>query len=324
MFTKNIKIKYNNNLINNLIKHNDFKEINTLLKNIYEKDKSMLIDLLKANLFKMLEVQDSISIFPSNIIWVNSFDLNDTNILNKFLTFYFHKISFQHSPTKVYSEAILEIFDEIQIKGDIKFSELKDFSYVYQYLISLQNIDKCILLNSDLAFFESNLGRYFTHYYLSKCYFYVIKNPVTVLKDIKNKNPDFDSQSALNLLLNRDGQIPLKYNSDKNRYIEENKQGWHTNVTSWTQANVLNTFRGFSLKIEDLILNPKDKFTDIIGHLIQVGLNIKLNYEIIDEFIEQNSQLLNMNIEAPIISNQEAKLFKRDIGTLVNNLKYKI
>jgi len=324
MFIKNIKIRYLDNLIKKYIEISDFKEIHKILAPLFDKDKNQLSILLKSNLFKMLEDEKSSSLFSQNLIWVKSFNLKDTNIINDFLNFYFDNIEFGYFGPKNYADYSLDLLEELKMESDITFDELKNFSYVYQYFISQLNKDKYVILNSDLVFFESEIQRYFTHYYLSKCYFYIVKNPRLVFDDIKSLNPGLDSQIALNLLLNRDEKNTFTYNKNKTHFFENNKQGWGVNVSSWTNANVLSTFRGMAFKLEDIVNKPQEIFTDIIGHLIQHGVKIKLNYQVIDNFIELNSNKIRVNIEPKPLSNKELKLFKRDLGAVSNSFKYLI
>ena len=324
MFIKNIKLKYNNNLIQNYLKTSDYNEIKKIFENTFLEDKNISLQLLKANLFKALEDEKSTTLFPENLIWIKSYFLEDTKILNQFFNFYFDELNFSFTGPRKYSEVMMNLFDHLEIKENITFEEIKNFSYVYQYMLSQLNKDKYVLINSDSVFFESQIHRYFTHYYLSKCYFYVIKNPLLVFSDFKESNPDFDSQIALNYLLNRDGENTIVYNDQKTRFFENNKQGLDTNINSWTNANVVSTFRGIVFKYEDLIRSPKEVFTDAIGHLIQHGVKIKLSYDIIDKFLEFNPEIFQVNTEPPSFSNKDIKLLKRDLGQLSKSLKYQI
>ena len=324
MFIKNIQLKYHDNLIKKYVDISEFNEIKKIFTKLFDKDKNQLSTLLKSNLFKMLEDEKSSNLFSQNLIWIKSYNLKDTEIINSFLNFYFDNVKFEYFGPKSYADYTLALLDQLKIESDLTFDELKNFSYVYQYFISQLHKDKYVILNSDLVFFESELKRYFTHYYLSKCYFYVVKNPRLVFDDIKSANAGLDSQIALNLLLNRDGKNTFTYNKNKTHFFENCKQGWDINVSSWTNANVLSTFRGIAFKFEDIVNNPKEIFIDIIGHLIQHGVKIKLNYQVINDFIELNADKIKVNIEPEALSNKELKLFKRDLTNIPNSFKYLI
>ena len=324
MFTKNIQLKYNDNLIKNYIKSEDYDEILNVIDKVYQSDPEMLATLLKSNLFKMLNSQQSQRIFPENIIWINSFQISDAHLVSTFLTFYLDRINFDFKSLDNYADIMLNLFDELNFEGDVTFEEQRDFSYVYQYLISKKYKNKSLLIHSDLPFFESYLGRYFTHYYLSRCYFYIVKNPILILQEIKKQNPEYNTQAALNVMLNSDAHPNMIKSPINNRFFVSNKQGWHTNVHSWSNRNVLDTFRGFVIKLEDLIENPQDIFADMIGHLIQTGLDIKLDYDVITSFIENNNSLFDLNLVPEEISKKDAKIIERDIGSFLNIVKYKI
>ena len=68
MFIKNIKLKYNNNLIHNYLKTSDYNEIKKIFENTFLEDKNISLQLLKANLFKALEDEKSTTLFPENLI----------------------------------------------------------------------------------------------------------------------------------------------------------------------------------------------------------------------------------------------------------------
>ena len=82
---------------------------------------------------------------------------------------------------------------------------------------------------------------------------------------------------------------------------------WSTNVSSWTNENVVNTFRGLVIKYEDLINDTYDNLAGIIFHLNEAGLNIKLDYQKIQYFIDNNKPL-NQTHETEISSSSKKRL----------------
>ena len=109
---------------------------------------------------------------------------------------------------------------------------------------------------------------------------------------------------------------------DNNYFVSENKQSWSTNVSSWTNPNVISTFRGIIIKEEELIEDPLQKLSELVSHLIQSGINCKLDYSYLQNYIEENP------IEKEIIpmadlSKKELKILNRDIGNVADKLNYK-
>ena len=64
--------------------------------------------------------------------------------------------------------------------------------------------------------------------------------------------------------------------NEKGAQIENTTKDWSTNVLSWTNLNVINTFRGQIIKFEELINNPEQILAESISHLVQSGSILKL------------------------------------------------
>ena len=115
----------------------------------------------------------------------------------------------------------------------------------------------------------------------------------------------------------------IKTHTFDNNTIEENTQNWPINVSSWAGPNVTSTFRGFVIKYEDLTSNPKQIFAEVVGHLVQSGLKINLNYQDIDDFIRDNP-FENKSFDNVEVSNKELKLLRRDLGDISKKFGYEI
>tara|TARA_B100001057_G_scaffold439433_1_gene472616 strand:- start:171 stop:536 length:366 start_codon:yes stop_codon:yes gene_type:complete len=112
---------------------------------------------------------------------------------------------------------------------------------------------------------------------------------------------------------------------NKTRSVENTTKDWSTNVNSWTNQNVVSTFRGFILKYEDIIANPLQKLAEVAAHLNQSGLNLNIDYSIIETFITDNSSEFNHDLNNSFsISNQEKKKILRDLGTTLEKFNYQI
>ncbi len=165
-------------------------------------------------------------------------------------------------------------------------------------------------MNSSGAFFETFDKRYFTHYFLSLCYIYIVNSPLTIYKKRKQKNPEAESYENSFGLTQSDTDY-IHTHTYQFKTIEENKHNWATNVSSWTNHNVISTFKGYILNYEDLIKDPKQILSEITAHLIQSGMQIKLNYSHIEEFLELNPPK-NETYSNIDVSNKELKILNRD------------
>lgn len=320
MFINNIKQKYYNNLLDKLIRAEDLGQVKIKLRELADSDNHNYQSIALKYLFILLEKDKFKKIFDQNIIWINSFNISDTDYLNKFINFILNKNKIISELPNSYAFYLNQAVKKIN-KNYLSFSEIVDFAYLYQYLIS-KNMDGLKIINSSGAFFETNLKRYFTHFNFTKAYFYVVRNPLNIFALRKYENPKADANEHFYGLLSSDTDYIKKYNFNDNT-IEENTQNWSTNVSSWANPNVTSTFRGFIIKYENLLEDPKQILAEVIGHLVQSGLKIALNYEHIDEFLSKN--LLDKNeVDFSNISNKELKLLRRDLGNISQKFGYEI
>lgn len=94
-------------------------------------------------------------------------------------------------------------------------------------------------------------------------------------------------------------------NLDSYKYkLYENRQSWSINSKSWLDENVQNTFRGKVINFIDLTKNPEDVLTQIIYHLKQSGLDLNVNFDLVEKFTKENPIPHMPDFE---MSNQELK-----------------
>ena len=123
------------------------------------------------------------------------------------------------------------------------------------------------------------------------------------------------------LISGETNDLQHKYEDDK-YFVSENRQSWSTNVSSWTNPNVISTFRGFILREEDLVSDPLQKLSELTSHLIQSGLDLDLDYSYLQNYISQNPLKKDI-LENVTFSNKELKILDRDIGKMAEKLSYK-
>ena len=150
---------------------------------------------------------------------------------------------------------------------------------------------------------------------MTLCYFYLIDDPYQVYQDLKNKH-DNDSEVARNIFLNLDNNYLSHDVNDKK--FELDKQGWHTHVSSWKDANVINSLKGKFIFKKNLINDPYDTFSSIIFHLIQSGADIDLNYDVIQKYV--NTLPKSQKAPEVSLSNKEKKF----IDQYVQNILYDV
>jgi len=303
---KKFKTAYYQKLIDDHAVGHKYEELRDYFSKL---KKDQLFNQLEYFINKNIHQHETRNFFNNKIFWINSYDSEDIDYVNHFIQFYFSKLNLNFSPPKSYLDKLSYVcHNSLNNKNHLTFDDLIQYSYSFQYLISLQEDKKINILNSQSAFFSSNFKN-FTHHHLTNNFIYIVRNPVSLFK--KYQDLYGGSHQAMTSLFNYENLMYQKKYNDGKLTIDENKQGWSINVNSWTDNNVLNTFRGYILKIEDLILNPEEKFSEIISHLSQSYLDCKLNYNLIDEFINMNPPPELVLKED--ISNQQKKIIRREI-----------
>lgn len=309
---KKINSLYKAQVFNDLIHNKKYKEFFKELKN-FSKDQKLYMESFPATVARAVhEYEDD---FNNKIIWLNSYNYDDLQIVNKFLNFYFQKSNINFI-IDTYEEEVLKTYRNSNLTKNISFDDFVDFSYFYQWNILNFNQDAHIIMNNQIPFFSSKNNFNFTKPTLTHCYIYVVDHPYTVYQKIKNDN-DQNSDLARNIFLNLDGASNI-YNS-YNSQAEINRQGWHTHVNSWKDANVMNSLKGKIILKKNLIQNPYETLSSIIFHFIQSGAPFDMNYEIVEEFISQN-KILKQEIQIDL-SNKEKKFLDNYIGSLIPEIE---
>lgn len=303
-FKRNYQKKYFENYLIDKNYNDLFQEIE---KYISSRDISLL-DLINNNIDNIVNDIDSAPFFPNNIIWINSFENTEATLVHDFLNFYLSRQK-QNYLIDEYEALLAEKFSNFKKEFHISFDDLIVNSYLYQLLISLSEKNRILFLKNKMAFFEHSSQKNFTHPALSKCYIYIVRNPLDIYQLYKNQDPN--THWAQNKLLNLDQSPALFSKNNDSQIIEITKKSWSTNINSWDSENIKNSLNGIVLKYESLIDDPEDQYSSLITHLIQSGLNLELDYKLIEEFaLVQKSNNYEKQTE---ISNKERKIIFRNI-----------
>ena len=321
MLLKKIKVNYLEKLFSDLVNNNKFNEIRGQLIKLKSENKELYNLFLNRVLNTFLNNDQGQYFFKNKIIWINSFDLNDTKLIDKFISYYIEKTSNLNILSNSYINALLALPTDIH-KNKISFDDIVENNFLFQY--EILGVDEKIpfkILRNNHVFFEKLPNKFFTHYYLTSCYFYVVRNPIQMYSAYKEYFKD--QTVAYNTLLNMDSSSIIEKNKIKS--VENTTKDWSTNVNSWTNQNVVSTFRGFIIKYEDIISQPLQKLAEVAAHLNQSGLDVNIDYSIIESFIAENSSEFKHNLNNSFsISNQEKKKIYRDLGNTIEKYNYQI
>lgn len=302
-FFKKIKLDYYSKTIPDLFNQKKFSEIKEVFEKIYKLDRRSAL-LLFRKYYLDLSHTPKKNFFDNNIVWINSFLKSDCQIIIDFFDFYFKKTKFQSIGFLDYSNELLTINKSLQL-NEGNFENIVNDSYFYQYCIGQNHpLNSINFIKNQIPFFETSNKKMFSIPNITKCFFYIVRDPIEVLTLLNQNN---NQDNAIMELLNLD-QKPLVLNQET-QFIQIARKDWQTNVNSWTNENVIESFNGLVLTTSDLQKDPYTIFAEVIAHLIQAGVDLNLDYNLIQEYIE-HKHFKPEPIEKQNLSNHKKKLLK--------------
>ena len=311
-FLKKIKLNYNYKLFHNYISNKDFNSAYQLILDLSKEDQSDFFIFLR-NIQNQLS-NFSTELVKNKIIWIISYDSNDTLYLNEFINYYlsrnsnisFHIDNFVSALNKNLSE--LNLDDKT---NEIKFNDFKLNSNFYQNLVLFTLRKDFLFLNSRAAFFETNNNSYFIYPNTTFCYFYISRSPESLFS--KYKDVYGSAEGAYDELFNFNKKEILTSAHEGQRYqIYENRTNINTHFESWTDPNVISTYRGKILDYNKLFNEKEDILLEVLYHLKQFGLDMEINIKDIKNFLE--TQNFNLPIQNSLSQN-EKKFLNKNINT---------
>lgn len=311
IFLKKIKINYQFKLFNDYLINNDFESAYQYVLDLSKKNKIDFFIFLK-NIQNQLS-QLSSDLFKKKIIWILSYDANDRSYLNEFLNYYLKKNANFNFKINNFTNILNEHLTNLNLKEQkniINFDDFKAHSYLYQSLILFNSKEDILFLNSSAAFFETNMKKYFIYPNNTFCYFYIDRKPEDLYK--KYKEVHGTSEGAYDELLNLNQKEYLPPNQNDLKYeIYENRTNINTHFKSWSDSNVISTFKGKLIDYSRFDNDKESVLLEILYHLKQYGLDINIHPEDIKGFVlsNQNNDLSNANP----LSKSEQKFLKKNI-----------
>lgn len=305
-FFKNIKFNYHSKLIPQLIKEQNYDELKGIFQNLFDKDISQFNTLFQKNVFELAQIGKN-NFFQNNIVWCNSYLPEDSLLISNFLKSYLDNQKFDKHLFVEYSDSIFETNKLLKIK-ELTFQQLINNSYFYQYVLSQSS--SYHFVNNQGAFFETDSSLMFSHPNLTFAYVYVVRNPFDVISIMNKKNNDLDF--TLNQVLNYEQRPEKTFSFDGDQSIELYKHDWAGNVKSWTGENVIESFNGTIINLGD---DLKTSFSDLIAHLIHSGMQINLNYQFIDKYVDQNLKQFEIKSEIGLSNNKKKKINRQFLET---------
>lgn len=321
MFFNKIKFNYNTKLLDDLFVNKNYDDaLETIIKN--KKNKELFKLLLNYLNNKYLLDFSHAQFYKKKLFWIVSYDQDENIFLNNFFKNYFEKLNKNKFFIVDYKNFINIglnnlIYDSNE--KNVSFEQIIQNSNLFQ-TSSMLNIEQDnIIISTSSAFFETPNKRYFIHPNSTKSYVYVIRNPFQLYLRYKSiTNNSLDSLNRLNQT-NYDNSIQSSESPFK---VSENKQNWSINVGSWNDENVKDTFRGKIIKFEDLRESTYDSLVEILFHFKQSGLDVDLDYELINNYV--NSNIVENDYENNL-SRQESKMVINGLNkSLLSEFEYQV
>ena len=311
MVLNNIKFNYNTKLIDDYFKNNNYQEIKLLLQK-QKKNNFLYYKLFAYINNNYLNKIEHSNFFDNKFIWIISYDLDDTNIIIKFLNFYINKNEKKDFIFDQYESILAKSLSQIpekNLNSEINFEKTVNHSDLYQNLILLDNFNNQIVANMSAAFFEAPNQKRLIYPQMTNSFFYVLQSPFKLYQ--RYKKMFLSSEAALDELNNYYEKMVSyeKHILDMHEIkISSNRQNFKTNFNSWTNENVKNSYKGMLIPYLDIIKNPEETLNNLLYHIKENGLNIPINFDYVEEFIKNNSDLFSFEIENESLSNKEKKM----------------
>ena len=303
-FIDNIKFNYRYKILSDLISKKDTSKIKSELLKILSDDQVLSYNIFKAFTKDLMDLGLTSNLFNHSSILINSFLKEDQSIISDFLKFYFREIDYAQASFTSYIDAISLMDEAIHNREKIEFQNIIEISMIYQAMLDLKREGVDIIKN-DNAFFSTESEFNFTHPNLVKCFFLIVDNPYSTYKQIKSQF-ELDQNLARAYMFNLDPATSYDL-SCNNKKIVNLKQDWRTHTQSWTDQNIVSSFKGLIIQKKNLLTNPEETFSEIILHLIQSQLKIPMDYSVIEKY---SSSLKLDEYESVEISNKEKKFIE--------------
>ena len=312
------KVNYNLKLLDDFVLNNKKEEIFSLLKKTKNKNGELFFQLLNhfTNNYKNHSIRENF--FKNRVVLINSFEIDDCNYLSNFFSFYFNNMNLKADHDSL-ANAIAKDLKNLNLSHlpkKIDFQCFIEFSDFFFNSLLVNMGDKNVFLKSNSAFFEVNEKNFFIYPDTTAAYFLIHKNPFHIYSTFKRKFSS--SQEALNKLFNFQNTLVSNQDFNCDYDVSENRQSWNIYSNSWRDPNVISTFRGLLIPSQDLIEKPHESLTKALFHLIQAGVKVEMNYDLIDQYVLNNKLEDEHFIDD--ISNKERKILLSNLDQ--NLLKY--
>ena len=109
---------------------------------------------------------------------------------------------------------------------------------------------------------------------------------------IRYKNKHNSSEASYDELFNFSNQPYLSKDQENKKFkVFENRTNYNINYNSWIDENVASTYKGKIVTFEKLLNDTQNVLLEILYHLKQYGMDVKINFDDINSFISKKTKL---------------------------------
>lgn len=310
-----IKLNYNLKLFQDYIKDQKFEEAFSLIQDVKKKNEINFFLLLR-NSQKILNNLPS-DFYNKKIVWTISYDLLDLSYINNFLDYYLSKNLNLSFSLENFAISLNKYFTNLDPKSQDKNIQFDDFitqSNFFQNLLLFDINKDYLFLNSCSSFFETSEKNFFIYPNITYCYFYIINRPEDLLLRYKNKYNS--SEASYDELFNYNDKQFLSHHQENQIFkVYENRKNININVQSWTNENVINTYKGKIISYKRLLNDTEEVLLEILYHLKQYGMSLEINIDDVKQYIS-NNELNNKN--DGVLSNKDLKFLNKNIDQTID------
>ena len=192
---------------------------------------------------------------------------------------------------------------------NIQFDDFITQSNFFQNLLLFDINKDYLFLNTCASFFETSKKNYFIYPNITFCFFYIIDKPENLLLRYKKNNNSIEA-SYDELFNYNDKQFLNQHQENQIFKVYENRKNINVNVKSWTDENVVNTYKGKIISYQRLLTNTEEVLIEILYHLKQYGMSLDVNIDDVKYFISNNEPIHNTD---GVLSNKDLKFLNKNL-----------
>ena len=204
---------------------------------------------------------------------------------------------------------MVECHLDLKRKTNLDFNELINNSIAYQSMLSYKYKNKILLLKNRNSFFSTQNSLDLTSSLFTRCSLFLLDEPNNIYRNIKLQHGN-NKFLAQNIMFNLDNKPNQK--NILNFQVDTTTKSYSIFFKSWTDANVMDSLRCLNIDKTSLFEEKVETLAEVVNHIRESGVELKLNYDCIQDFVSAKS--LDFNIpKYEELSKKEEKFIQKNL-----------